>query len=103
MDETSAIGAGGKYMLRTSHWGEVDPSHPFYSAEEANQVGQRLSSWRQRPTENTAHTPKGASSKSKEDGSEAFLPPPWIAAAGLSYLPSLGELLHSDELLSVLR
>eukprot|EP00966_Prymnesium_polylepis_P130419 3016320-Prymnesium_polylepis.1 len=50
----------------------------------------------------TSSTPKREASKGKEEH-EPFLPPPHVSAAGLSYLPNLCDLIHSDALLSLLR
>ena len=96
-----ASGAGGKYVLKGALWVEVDPSHAFFAPEEAAQVAQRLSTRRQqRPSDGGASTPKGITNKGL-DAHEPAMPPPWVSACGLSYLPSLSELLHSDALLAL--
>ena len=88
----------GKYALRASLWCEVDPSHAFYTPEEQAQVEGRLHTLRQPRHADAADTPS--------QGTRApppVLPSLAVSAAGLGYLPSLGGLLLSEQLLGMLR
>ena len=96
--QEAGVRVHGKYALRASLWCEVDPSHAFYTPEEQAQVEGRLHTLRQPRHADAADTPS--------HGTRApppVLPSLGVSAAGLGYLPSLGGLLLSEQMLGMLR
>ena len=53
--------ATGKYGLDPKLWGEVDPTHPYFTPEEAKRISHRLHAMRSQAAQQVARAPSRAS------------------------------------------